>query len=74
PRLALDTPQNQTCVPELIPPGMDPSQVDIPTFYPYTPGEVKHREKLAAELDMTPRGVQVRPSPSRPVRVPFADQ
>ncbi|KAL1942400.1 hypothetical protein VTO73DRAFT_6002, partial [Trametes versicolor] len=77
--------QNQTCVPALIPPGMDPSQVDIRTFYPYTPNEVKHRKrttraqlkvlegvykydtkpnaslrkKLAAELDMTPRGVQV---------------
>ncbi|KAJ8468631.1 hypothetical protein ONZ51_g9518 [Trametes cubensis] len=64
---------------------MDPSQVDIRTFYPYTPNEVKHRKrttraqlkvlegvykydtkpnaslrkKLAAELDMTPRGVQV---------------
>ena len=94
PRLALDPAHdlhhpahNQTCVPALIPPGMDPSQVDIRTFYPYTPNEVKHRKrttraqlkvlesvykhdtkpnaslrkKLAAELDMTPRGVQVCP-------------
>ena len=68
---------------------MDPNQVDIRTFYPYTPNEVKHRKrttraqlkvlegvykydtkpnaslrkKLAAELDMTPRGVQVLTSP-----------
>ena len=96
PRLQLDhthdlhlQPQNQTCVPGLIPPGMDPNQVDIRTFYPYTPNEVKHRKrttraqlkvlegvykydtkpnaslrkKLAAELDMTPRGVQVLTSP-----------
>ncbi|OBZ68043.1 Homeobox protein HD-10 [Grifola frondosa] len=74
-----------TCVPALIPAGMDPSQVDMRNFYPYQPNEVKHRKrttraqlkvlesvykydtkpnaslrkKLAAELDMTPRGVQV---------------
>lgn len=107
PRLHLDPnhdlhhqPQNQTCIPALIPPGMDPSQVDIRTFYPYTPNEVKHRKrttraqlkvlegvykydtkpnaslrkKLAAELDMTPRGVQVlAPSPFvlRRVLLPF---
>ncbi|OCH95091.1 homeobox-domain-containing protein [Obba rivulosa] len=74
-----------TCVPSLIPPGMDPAHVDMRTFYPYQPNEVKHRrrttraqlkvledvytrdtkpnanlrKKLAQELDMTPRGVQV---------------
>ncbi|TBU46739.1 hypothetical protein BD309DRAFT_1061412 [Dichomitus squalens] len=31
-------------------------------------------KQLVAELDMTPRGVQVRPSPSRPLGVPSADQ
>ena len=40
--------QNQTCVPALIPPGMDPSQVDIRTFYPYTPNEVKHRKRTTS--------------------------
>lgn len=95
----------QTCVPSLIPPGVDPATVDIRTFYPYVlfperepsanilacvssryqPNEVKHRKrttrpqlkvlegvyehdtkpnallrkKLAEELGMTPRGVQV---------------
>jgi hypothetical protein len=96
-----------TCVPSLIPPGIDPAQVDVRTFYPsvipihaacaahsdpscpccrYQPNEVKHRKrttrpqlkvledvytrdkkpnaglrkKLADELGMTPRGVQVR--------------
>ena len=64
---------------------MDPGQVDMRTFYPYQPNEVKHRKrttrsqlkvledvygydtkpnaslrkKLAEELGMTPRGVQV---------------
>ncbi|EMD37823.1 hypothetical protein CERSUDRAFT_94820 [Gelatoporia subvermispora B] len=64
---------------------MDPAHVDMRTFYPYQPNEVKHRrrttraqlkvledvytrdtkpnaslrKKLAQELDMTPRGVQV---------------
>lgn len=64
---------------------MDPSHVDLRTFYPYTPNEVKHRKRttsaqlkvlegifktdtkpnaalrtrLALQLDMTPRGVQV---------------
>ncbi|THH21176.1 hypothetical protein EUX98_g8444 [Antrodiella citrinella] len=76
---------SSTCVPGLIPPGMDPGQVDMRTFYPYQPNEVKHRKrttrsqlkvledvykydtkpnatlrkKLAEELGMTPRGVQV---------------
>ncbi|GJE97378.1 homeobox domain-containing protein [Phanerochaete sordida] len=74
-----------TYVPSLVPPGVDPSQVDVRTFYPYQPNEVKHRKrttrsqlkiledvykydkkpnaslrkKLADELTMTPRGVQV---------------
>ncbi|KAH9938938.1 hypothetical protein B0H21DRAFT_52407 [Amylocystis lapponica] len=76
---------SSTCVPSLIPPGMDPAHVDMRTFYPYTPNEVKHRKrttraqlkileevyktdtkpngarrrKLASELEMSPRGVQV---------------
>ncbi|KAI0694348.1 hypothetical protein BC835DRAFT_1255740, partial [Cytidiella melzeri] len=37
--------QGQTCVPSLIPPGIDPAQVDIRTFYPYQPNEVKHRKR-----------------------------
>ncbi|KAH8806741.1 Homeodomain-like protein [Flagelloscypha sp. PMI_526] len=71
--------------PLLLPPGMDPAHVDLRTFYPYQPNEVKHRKRttaaqlkvlegifktdtkpsaalrtqLAAQLDMTPRGVQV---------------
>ncbi|KAH8828551.1 hypothetical protein DL96DRAFT_1187666 [Flagelloscypha sp. PMI_526] len=71
--------------PSLLPPGMDPAHVDLRTFYPYQPNEVKHRKRttsaqlkvlegifktdtkpnaalrtrLAAQLDMTPRGVQV---------------
>ncbi|KAF7790437.1 hypothetical protein EIP86_001392 [Pleurotus ostreatoroseus] len=81
----------QTCVPSLIPPGIDPAHVDMRTFYPYAaffgyqPNEVKHRKRttrqqlrvledvykgdtkpnaglrkrLAEELGMTPRGVQV---------------
>ncbi|TBU37030.1 hypothetical protein BD309DRAFT_995315 [Dichomitus squalens] len=63
---------------------MYPSQVDIRTFYSYTrnKGVYKYdtkpnaslRKKLVAELDMTPRGVQVRLSPSRPLGVPSADQ
>ncbi|KAK7692980.1 hypothetical protein QCA50_004621 [Cerrena zonata] len=77
--------RSNTCIPSLIPPGMDPAQVDMRTFYPYQPNEVKHRKrttrsqlkvledvysydtkpnaslrkKLAEELGMTPRGVQV---------------
>ncbi|TBU58957.1 hypothetical protein BD310DRAFT_948374 [Dichomitus squalens] len=55
---------------------MHPSQVDIRTFYSYTRNEAQAslRKKLATELDITPRGVQVRPSPSRPLGVPSADQ
>ncbi|TBU23068.1 hypothetical protein BD311DRAFT_820850 [Dichomitus squalens] len=63
---------------------MYPSQVDIRTLYSYTRNEGVHkydmkpnaslRKKLVAELDMTPRGVQVRLSPSRPLGVPSADQ
>ena len=78
-----------TCIPSLMPPGVDPSSVDFRTFFPYIPNEVKHRKrtsrhqlkvledvfrkdtkpnavlrkKLAAELDMSPRAVQVRPPP-----------
>ncbi|KAL4248159.1 hypothetical protein ABKN59_007890 [Abortiporus biennis] len=77
--------RSTTCVPSLIPHGMDPGQVDMRTFFPYQPNEVKHRKrttrsqlkvledvykydtkpnaslrkKLAEELNMTPRGVQV---------------
>ncbi|OSX66485.1 hypothetical protein POSPLADRAFT_1043912 [Postia placenta MAD-698-R-SB12] len=77
--------QTTTCIPSLIPPGMDPAQVDMRNFYPYQPNEVKHRKrttrsqlkvledvyksdtkpnaalrkKLATELQMKPRGVQV---------------
>lgn len=77
---------SSTCIPSLIPPGVDPAHVDMRTFYPYQPNEVKHRKrttraqlkvledvfkrdtkpnaalrkKLASELEMTPRGVQVR--------------
>ncbi|KAH8108042.1 hypothetical protein BXZ70DRAFT_913872 [Cristinia sonorae] len=36
---------SSTCVPGLIPPGMDPGQVDMRTFYPYQPNEVKHRKR-----------------------------
>jgi len=76
-----------TCIPALVPPGVDPTSVDFRTFFPYIPNEVKHRKrtsraqlkvleevfrkdtkpnaalrkKLAAELDMGPRAVQVRP-------------
>ncbi|KAI6045986.1 hypothetical protein EDC04DRAFT_3015190 [Pisolithus marmoratus] len=83
-----------TCIPSVVPPGVDPTSVDFRTFFPYIPNEVKHRKrtsrpqlkvledvyrkdtkpnaavrkKLAAELDMLPRAVQVsclsRPSPS----------
>jgi hypothetical protein len=75
-----------TCIPSLLPPGVDPTSVDFRTFFPYIPNEVKHRKrtsrtqlkvleevfrkdtkpnaalrkKLAAELDMLPRAVQVR--------------
>ncbi|KAF8441623.1 hypothetical protein L210DRAFT_2083431 [Boletus edulis BED1] len=74
-----------TCIPSLMPPGVDPTSVDFRTFFPYIPNEVKHRKrtsrhqlkvledvfrkdtkpnavlrkKLAAELDMSPRAVQV---------------
>ena len=74
-----------TCIPSIIPHGLDPAHVDIRTFYPYQPNEVKHRrrttrqqlrvleevyrtdtkpngalrKRLAEELGMTPRGVQV---------------
>ncbi|KAG9316276.1 hypothetical protein JVU11DRAFT_2306 [Chiua virens] len=76
-----------TCIPSLMPPGIDPTSVDFRTFFPYIPNEVKHRKrtsrhqlkvledvfrkdtkpnavlrkKLAAELEMSPRAVQVRP-------------
>jgi len=90
----LDSPMDQhsssrytsTCIPSLLPPGVDPTSVDFRTFFPYIPNEVKHRKrtsraqlkvledifrkdtkpnaalrkKLAAELDMLPRAVQVR--------------
>lgn len=78
--------QSTSCIPSLLPPGMDPASVDFRTFYPYIPNEVKHRKrtsrpqlkvledvfrrdtkpnaalrkKLANQLDMTARGVQVR--------------
>ncbi|KAH0827405.1 hypothetical protein J3R83DRAFT_4061 [Lanmaoa asiatica] len=77
-----------TCIPSLMPPGVDPTSVDFRTFFPYIPNEVKHRKrtsrhqlkvledvfrndtkpnavlrkKLAAELEMSPRAVQVRPA------------
>ena len=83
-----------TCIPSLMPPGVDPSSVDFRTFFPYIPNEVKHRKrtsrhqlkvledvfrkdtkpnavlrkKLAAELEMSPRAVQVRTRPSLPQR------
>jgi hypothetical protein len=83
-----------TCIPSLMPPGVDPTSVDFRTFFPYIPNEVKHRKrtsrhqlkvledvfrkdtkpnavlrkKLAAELEMSPRAVQVRSlSPRRRV-------
>lgn len=81
-----------TCIPSLMPPGVDPSSVDFRTFFPYIPNEVKHRKrtsrhqlkvledifrkdtkpnavlrkKLATELDMSPRAVQVCPPPPPP--------
>ena len=81
-----------TCIPSLMPPGVDPSSVDFRTFFPYIPNEVKHRKrtsrhqlkvledvfrkdtkpnavlrkKLATELEMSPRAVQVRPVPPPP--------
>jgi hypothetical protein len=74
-----------TCIPSLLPPGVDPTSVDFRTFLPYIPNDAKHRQrtscsqlkvlekvfrkdtkpkaalrkKLAAELDMLPRAVQV---------------
>ncbi|KAF8838818.1 hypothetical protein BDN67DRAFT_1012812 [Paxillus ammoniavirescens] len=74
-----------TCIPSLMPPGVDPTSVDFRTFFPYIPNEVKHRKRtsrsqlkvledvfrkdtkpnaslrkqLAAQLDMSPRAVQV---------------
>ncbi|KAH7888470.1 hypothetical protein F5I97DRAFT_1804323 [Phlebopus sp. FC_14] len=76
---------HNTCIPSLMPPGVDPTSVDFRTFFPYIPNEVKHRKrtsraqlkvledvfrkdtkpnaalrkKLANELDMQPRAVQV---------------
>lgn len=47
PHLALH--QNATCVPHLIRPGMDPTQVDMRSFYPYVPNEVKHRKRTSRE-------------------------
>ena len=41
--------QNATCVPHLIRPGMDPTQVDMRSFYPYVPNEVKHRKRTSRE-------------------------
>lgn len=100
-----------TCIPSLMPPGVDPTSVDFRTFFPYIPNEVKHRKrtsrhqlkvledvfrkdtkpnavlrkKLAAELEMSPRAVQVRslprfpddacsPSASRPLQVWFQNR
>ncbi|TBU36388.1 hypothetical protein BD309DRAFT_1072008, partial [Dichomitus squalens] len=65
----------------IAPPPFDPRLVldpaDLrPSTHPsgHIPIPASLRKKLAAELDMTPRGVQVRPSPSRPLGVPSADQ
>ncbi len=107
-----DHSSSSTCVPSLIPPGIDPAHVDMRTFYPYVlpfcplaadvvgdvlttvacryqPNEVKHRKRttrqqlkvledvykydtkpnaslrkrLAEELGMLPRGVQVCSNP-----------
>ena len=101
-----------TCIPSLMPPGVDPTSVDFRTFFPYIPNEVKHRKrtsrlqlkvleevfrkdtkpnavlrkKLATELEMSPRAVQVLfPSPplhldacspfaSRPLQVWFQNR
>jgi hypothetical protein len=42
-----------SCIPSVVPPGMDPSLVDFREFYPYIPNEVKHRKRTTqAQLEI----------------------
>jgi len=46
------TPHN-SCIPNVVPPGVDPSLVDFREFYPYIPNEIKHRKRTTpAQLEI----------------------
>jgi hypothetical protein len=42
-----------SCIPNVVPPGADPSLVDFREFYPYIPNEIKHRKRTTqAQLEI----------------------
>jgi len=42
-----------SCIPSVVPPGVDPSLVDFREFYPYIPNEIKHRKRTTqAQLEI----------------------
>jgi hypothetical protein len=42
-----------SCIPNVVPPGVDPSLVDFREFYPYIPNEIKHRKRTTpAQLEI----------------------
>jgi hypothetical protein len=42
-----------SCIPNVVPPGVDPSAVDFREFYPYIPNEIKHRKRTTqAQLEI----------------------
>ena len=42
-----------SCIPNAVPPGVDPSLVDFREFYPYIPNEIKHRKRTTpAQLEI----------------------
>ncbi|KZT08388.1 uncharacterized protein LAESUDRAFT_64995 [Laetiporus sulphureus 93-53] len=64
-----------TCVPSLIPPGMDPARVDMRTFYPYTPNEVKHRKRTTrAQLKVLEEAYSKETKPNASLRKELAEK
>jgi len=42
-----------SCIPNVVPPGVDPNLVDFREFYPYIPNEIKHRKRTTpAQLEI----------------------
>ncbi|KAI6121427.1 hypothetical protein F5141DRAFT_1061173 [Pisolithus sp. B1] len=47
PSLSSSSRYRHTCIPSVVPPGVDPTSVDFRTFFPYIPNEVKHRKRTS---------------------------
>ena len=64
-----------SCIPNVVPPGVDPSTVDFREFYPYIPNEIKHRKRTTpAQLEILEQTFALDKKPNGVMRANLARQ